>query len=254
MPSVTINPRQIFLNALQPTNLNGLFNGKNTSSFSGGATTSLSTLRLLVNPNATFAGVANATPVLWHGTYINSGAGAHYVISGSSIIWFDSTTGAVIASSDFAGNLALTIPGTDFTQWDWFKVVTPSTLNIPTSMVADYSVSATRYSSSTAPAEFRNDVKSTFPLISAAGYSDPYSIGNVYSIPNIVLSAKLNIKTTGSNNILNYELVLTIGPSSSTRNIIVDVSKNKIVQIIGSALVYQKSSTLRTDPTTYNRV
>ena len=254
MPSVTINPRQIFLTALQPANLNGLFNGKNTSSFSGGATTSLSSMRLLVNPNATFAGVANATPLLFHATHVNCGVGTHYVVNRSGINWFDSTTGAIIANSDFAGNAGLTIPGTDFTQWDWFKVGTPSTLNIPTSLAVDYSAGATRYSSSSAPAEFRNDVKTTFPLVSAVNYSDPYSIGNAYSLPNIALSAKLNIKTTGTNNILNYEWAITIGPSTSTTNLLVDVSKNKIVQIISSALVYQKSVTLRSDPTTYNRV
>jgi hypothetical protein len=51
-------------------------------------------------------------------------------------------------------------------------------------------------------------------------------------------------------------VTVAAGASSKTvsDNILVDVSKNKIVTIISDALVYEKSATLRTDQVKYIRV
>jgi hypothetical protein len=242
-----INPRQIVLTALQPQNANANFSGRNASSYTGGPVTSVSNIRMQVHPTVAFGGVSAAIPLFSHSVTANSGPGAHYVLNESSVNWFNSTTGAFIANSAFASNYATTIAGTEVTTFDWLKAINPAVFDIPQSLNVDYLATRTSYTSQLGAMEFRNDIKTADPLV-AGTYSNPYVMGNAYSINGLTVTGQLVIRTIGINNIFVLEIILNGNNSRIASNEIrIDVSRNRISNLLTTKSVYVKTGTLRSD-------
>lgn len=243
-----INPRQVVLTALQPQNANANFAGRNAASYTGSPITSVSSMRMLVHPATAFGGVSAAIPLFSHTLTSNSGPGAHYVLNESNVNWFNSTTGAFIANSTFAANYAIQGPaGTEVSTFDWLKAVNPTVFDLPLSLNVDYLATRTSYTSQVGAMEFRNDVKSGDPLV-AGVYGNPYTMGNAYSVNGFTVTGQLAIKTIGINNIVVLEIVLKGNNNIlSSNEIRIDVSKNKISNILSTKSVYVKTGTLRSD-------
>lgn len=250
MASVTINPRQIWINTINSANINGTFIFKNDSAYTGGSLTSFGTARMVKHPNATFNG-ATSTPIFIHSMAHNNGPASQFPIYASEVIWFDPTTGSPKATSTYASNFAIATGIPNLTQFDWLVVSNPSTIAPPVSASVDYATSRTVYTSSDSALQLRDNNNASNPGV--VGYSDPYSMGNPYTISGLNLIMRSSIETTGVANTLTYKFTWGFGSTLFDSFYYVNTATNTLTAMKRRQNIYANSTTFRTDVERYTR-
>lgn len=250
MALVNINPRQIWLNTINSAGINGTFSIRNEDSFNAGSITSLGTARMSRHPNATFNG-ASSTPLFIHSVASNNGSGAHFPIYISEVNWIDPSTGGFKASSVYASNYAIATGIPNLTQFDWMVVANPSTIAPPVSASVDYATSRTVYTSSDSALQLRDNNNASNPGV--VGYSDPYSMGNPYTISGLNLIMRSSIETTGVANTLTYKFTWGYGSTLFNSVYYVNTVTNTLTTMKRRLPIYCNSTNFRTDGERYTR-
>ena len=200
-----INPRTIMQTFLNTPRTNARVTGAGTGVQGTGMWN--------IGAKTTFNANANSTPLTHHNVVSSTAsllAFPHYT---SSVIWFDYTTAAILATSTYSTNNSRAASA-GMNPSDWFLDMTKA-MALPTSVNVTYATTATPWSSTAVTLTHRRSVRAT--LWQDHDYTQ---VGSSFSPSNqVTIRAQSSVGTVGINNVVRFRYSLNVLQGSTSLGI-----------------------------------